>query len=176
MSSHLRPLHDLRDEARVYINRGEVEKARAALYQAAGQTIAREEDYNAAVKDLRDVLARLGDLRSALTVDWYAGGESSQAELIKSERVPHIDRARTYLAWADRQNQPDQAKKLYRKAADEYESEHLVAQAAIAAERGGDFARARTLWSRLSQVLSATGSELYAAGLARFNLARMSKQ
>src|SRR5262249_41098386 len=79
-----------------------------------------------------------------------------------------------YLAWAERANQPDRAKTLYRKAADEYEAAGLVAQAAIAGERGGDFARARALWSRLAQILSASGADFYAAGLARFNLARTS--
>jgi len=177
VSSHLRPLHELRDQARVLSAGGNFKDARAALYDAVTQTIAREEDYLAAVNDLRDVLAKMGELRAALTVDWYAGGEKTQGEIIKNEKhVPPIDRARTYLAWADRQNQPERAKNLYRKAANEYENAELVAQAAIAAERGGDFGRARALWSRLAQGLSATGSEFYAAGLARFNLARMSKR
>src|SRR4029077_9273574 len=42
--------------------------------------------------------------------------------------------------------------------------------------RGGDFGRARALWSRLAQLLSASGADLYAAGLARFNLARTSRR
>src|SRR6185369_9134487 len=90
------------------------------------------------------------------------------------QQVPAIDRARTLLAWADRSTDRDKAKGIYGKAADEYEAAGLVAQAAIARERCDDFVRARALWSRLAQVLTASGSDLYAAGLARFNLARTS--
>ncbi len=78
------------------------------------------------------------------------------------------------LAWAEREQDPERQKRLYGRAADEYEAAGLVAQAAIARERGQDFARARALWSRLAQLLSSSGGDLYAAGLARFNLARTS--
>ena len=107
-----------------------------------------------------------------LTLDWYAGTERTQRALLP--RVPPIDRARTLLAWADRSSDRERAKSIYAKAADEYEAAGLVAQAAIARERGEDFHRARALWSRLSQVLGANTTDLYAAGLARFNLARTS--
>ncbi|MEO7329992.1 MAG: HEAT repeat domain-containing protein, partial [Minicystis sp.] len=139
---------------------------------ALQHTVAREEDYVAATSELRDVLGRMGDFRGALTLDWYAGSERTQKTLI--QQVPAIDRARTLLAWADRGGDRDRAAGTYARAADEYEAAGLVAQAAIARERGGDFGRARALWSRLSQVLSASSSDYYAAGLARFNLARTS--
>ena len=167
-----RPLHELRDEARAAHARGDLARAQNALYAALQHTVAREEDYVAATAELRDVLAQAGSFRAALTLDWYAGSEKSQRALLP--RVPPIDRARTLLAWADRNPDRERAKGVYAKAADEYEAAGLVAQAAIAGERGGDFARARALWSRLSHLLSSTGSDLYAAGLARFNLARTS--
>jgi tetratricopeptide (TPR) repeat protein len=174
VSAH-RPPHELRDEARAAAARGDWPRAREVLYAAVAQTIAREEEYVAAVADLRDVLVRLGDHRGALTADWYAGNERTQKPLLGE--VPPIDRARTLLAWADRAAaQPERAKALYMRAADEYEQAGLVAQAAIARERGGDFGRARSLWSRLAQVLGASGGDFYAAGLARFNLARMSRK
>jgi len=167
-----RPVHELRDEARSARSRGDVARAQGSLYAALQHTVAREEDYVGAAAELRDLLAQGGDFRAALTLDWYAGNEKSQRALI--ERVPPIDRARTLLAWADRNPDRDRARATYAKAADEYEQAGLVAQAAIAGERGGDFVRARALWSRLSHLLGASGTDLYAAGLARFNLARTS--
>jgi tetratricopeptide (TPR) repeat protein len=167
-----RPVHELRDEARGALSRGDLARAQGALYAALQHTVAREEDYVAATSELRDVLGRMGDYRGALTLDWYAGSERTQKALI--QQVPAIDRARTLLAWADRASDRDRAAATYARAADEYEAAGLVAQAAIARERGGDFGRARALWSRLSQVLSASSADYYAAGLARFNLARTS--
>jgi tetratricopeptide (TPR) repeat protein len=185
--SSLRPFHELRDEARTFASRNDLPRARAALAQALQHAIAREEDYVAVTSELRDVLARMNDYRAALTVDWYAGSERTQRSLI--EHVPPIDRARTLLAWADRTTDAARAKSIYARAADEYEAAGLVAQAAIARERGGDFARARALWSRLAQLLTASpsadrgggdasliGADYYAAGLARFNLARTSQR
>ena len=154
------------------MSRGDFPRAANALQAALQHTVAREEDYVGATTELRDVYTRMGDHRSALTLDWYSGGERTQRALI--QQVPAIDRARTLLAWADRATDRDRAIGVYAKAADEYEAAGLVAQAAIARERGGDFQRARALWSRLAQILSASGSDLYAAGLARFNLARTS--
>lgn len=167
-----RPIHELRQEASAALSRGDFPRAAAALQAALQHTVAREEDYVGATTELRDVYTRLGDHRSALTLDWYSGGERTQRALI--QQVPAIDRARTLLAWADRATDRDRAVGVYGKAADEYEAAGLVAQAAIARERGGDFQRARALWSRLAQILGASGSDLYAAGLARFNLARTS--
>src|SRR5262249_36964123 len=157
---------------RAAASRGDLHRAYQALHGALQNTVAREEDYVAATSELRDVLGRMGDARGALTLDWYAGSERSQRPLI--QQVPPIDRARTLLAWADRSSERDRAKGTYGKAADEYEAAGLVAQAAIARERCDDWGRARALWSRLAQVLTAQGSDLYAAGLARFNLARTS--
>lgn len=172
MSAALRPLHELREEARAAYNRGDAARAKNALWQALQHTIAREEDYVVVTTDMRDLLLSMNDPRGALTLDWYAGTERSQKNLLP--RVPPIDRARTLLAWADRSSDRERAKTVYARAADEYEAAGLVAQAAIARERGEDFRSARALWSRLSQILSTTTTDLYAAGLARFNLARTS--
>src|SRR6185312_5231932 len=95
-----RPLHELRDEARSARTRGDIARAQGALYQALQHTVAREEDYVAATVELRDVLAHAGDHRAALTLDWYAGNEQTQRQIVG--KVPPIDRARTLLAWADR--------------------------------------------------------------------------
>lgn len=153
-------------------SRGDLGRARHALLAALGQTIAREEEYATAVRELRDVLASLNDPRGALTLDWYTGNERGQRDLLP--KVPTIDRARTILAWADRTEDPSRKQSSYAKAADEFEAAGLVAQAAIARERGGDLYRARALWSRLAHLLGASGGDYYAAGLARFNLARTS--
>ncbi len=167
-----RPIYELRDEAKSAASRGDLARAQVALYAALEHTVAREDDYVGATNELRDVIFKAGDARSALTLDWYAGSERTQRALI--QHVPPIDRARTMLAWADRSTDRDRARGLYAKAADEYEAAGLVAQAAIARERGEDFSRARALWSRLSQLLGGSSADLYAAGLARFNLARTS--
>lgn len=167
-----RSLQELRQDARAAAARGDSERARYALIGALGDTKVREEEYLSAVRELRDVLANIGDFRGALTLDWYAGNDRGQRDLLA--RVPPIDRARTLLAWAERAEDPARKQSLYANAADEYESAGLVAQAAIARERGGDLYRARALWSRLAQLLSGSGVDYYAAGLARFNLARTS--
>ncbi len=169
-----KPLHELRAEGASAAQRGDFLHARNVYFQALGQTIAREDEYVAAVGEMRNVFMRLGDARGALTVDWYAGGERTQRQLL--EQVPPIDRARTLLSWAERSTTVDRSRALYAKAADEYEAAGLVARAAIARERAEDFLRARALWSRLTQILSGSGVDLYAAGLARFNLARTSKR
>jgi tetratricopeptide (TPR) repeat protein len=174
MSVGGRPMHELREEARAALGRGDLGSARQMLLAALQHTVSREDEYAGAVSELREVLVRSGDPRAALTVDWYHGTERSQRQLIAD--VPPIDRARTILAWAERTDDEARKVSLYGKAADEYESAGLVAQAAIARERGGDFFAARALWSRLAQILSSAGADLYAAGLARFNLARTSKR
>jgi tetratricopeptide (TPR) repeat protein len=167
-----RPVHELRDQARTARARGDLPRAQNALFTALQHTVAREEDYVAATVELREIMVQLANPRAALTLDWYAGTERTQRALV--EGVPPTDRARTLLAGADRAPNRGRARGLYGRAADQYEQAGLVAQAAIAGERGEDFGRARALWSRLSQVLSASGADLYAAGLARFNLARTS--
>ncbi len=170
------PVYDLLNEANAAAARGDQGRTRQALFAALGHAVVREEEYVALTHTTKNLFAKMGDFRGALTVDWYAGDERSQRPLL--QRVPPIDRARTILAWADRlaASDPRRARDYYAKAGDEYESASLIARAAICREKAEDFARARALWSRLSHVLSQNGSELYAAGLARFNLARTSNK
>lgn len=168
-----RSLQELRAEAKNAASRGDLDRARLALIAALGHTIAREDEYVAATTDAKNILLKMGDVRGALTADWYAGDERSQGPLL--EKVPAVDRARTLLAWAER-GRPDAARRHYERAADEYESAGLIARAAICRERADDFQRARTLWSRLSHVITSGGAEPYAAGLACFNLARAAKR
>ena len=170
-----RPSQELLNEAQGALERGDAARARHALVAALGHTVVREDEYVAVTTAARALLMRMGDLRGALTVDWYAGSERSQRGLI--DKVPSLDRARTYLAWAERTSaDPQRARELYTKAGDEYESAGHIARAAICRERADDPARARALWSRLSHVMSQQGDDLYAAGLARFNLARTSNK
>ncbi len=168
-----RSLQELRADARQAASRGDLDRARTSLLGALGHTIAREDEYVAATVDAKNLLSRMGDVRGALTVDWYAGDERSQAPRLGE--VPPIDRARTLLAWAERAR-PDAARGYYQRAADEYESAGQIARAAICREKADDFQGARTLWSRLSHIISSGGGEPYAAGLARFNLARAAKR
>lgn len=169
-----RPLHDLTSEAMNAMNRGDFVRARQSLFQALAHTVVREEEYVSLAANAKTLLAKMGDHRGALSTDWYAGTDRSQRPLL--ERVPPSDRARTILAWADRAGQDGKGKELYAKAGDEYEAAGLIARAAICREKASDYSRARALWSRLSHVLSQGGQDLYAAGLARFNLARTSNK
>lgn len=172
MTSATRPIHELREEARLALSRGDVVRAKSTLFGALSNWTVREEEYVDVAREMRDLLLRTGERRAALTLDWYAGDERTQRGLLAE--VPPIDRARTLLAWADRATNEGRRKQLHAQAADEYEQAGLVARAAIARERADDFLRARALWSRLSQMLSGGGEDLYAAALARFNLARSS--
>lgn len=171
-----RPLHDMTNDANNAVQRGDFVRARQSLLAALGHTVVREDEYVALTSTARNLLFRMGDARAALTVDWYGGNERTQKGLL--EKVPFADRARTLLAWADRSvaQDPKRAQQLYAKAADEYEAAGLIARAAICRERADDYGKARALWSRLSHVLSQGGQDLYAAGLARFNLARSSNK
>lgn len=175
-----RPISEYRAEAQAAMARGDLARARQSLFGALVQTNARDDEYAAATVDARNVLARLGDVRGALTCDWFAGNERSQRQLL--ERAAPADQARTMLAWAENVERQrgaqgeGTARDLYARAGDQYEAAGLVARAAICREKAQDFARARALWSRLAQVLSGSGTDLYAAGLARFNLARTSKR
>jgi hypothetical protein len=171
-------VQELRARASAAMKRGDLAGARAPLLQALVHTSAREEEYLATAKELREVFIHARDYRAALTVDWYAGTERTQRALF--DRVGSIDRARTLVAWADRDavaaERGARAQRLYAQAAEEYESAGLVARAAIARERGGEFLRARALWARLAQSLTAADDDRYAAGLAQLNLARMARR
>jgi tetratricopeptide (TPR) repeat protein len=168
VSNETAPLRVLHGQGRQAMRAGNLPQALGLLADAAAKTSARESEYGAVLVDLREVLVRLGRYREALSVDWYRGDAQSERALL--EHVPPIDRARTLQAWADRG--VDKPAAHFARAADVYEKAGLVAHAAICHERAGDHAAARTLWSRLGDELGRAGEDPYAAGLARFNLAR----
>jgi tetratricopeptide (TPR) repeat protein len=133
-------------------------------------THSREESYAPVCALLRDAFAASGDARSALSLSWYAADRDHQRELFA--HVPPIDRARTLAQWAAAAP-PARKAELYAQAARELEEAGLLARAAIFYERADDVNAARALWSRLAQLLDSQRADMYAAGLARFNLARM---
>lgn len=160
-------LHHLRERARVSVSRGNLDDAANALVTAAQQTHVAEHDYVSVLRPLVDVLERRGDVRSALTVEWYLALNDPEAMrrcFQKLPRVPPQDRARTLAASNDMAN-----------AAREMENAGLVAAAAIYREKAEDWQGARALWSRLGQVAS-TGADAYNAALVQFNLARCAKK
>lgn len=167
------PLRVLHQQGKQALRAQNLPEAYSFLMQAAQKTSARESDYLPVLEDLRDVTSRIGDHRAALSIDWYRGDSRGEAQLIAD--VPPADQARTYQAWAER-SEATGAVDYYVRAADVYEQCGMVAHAAICRERGHDFRSARTLWSRLGDTLARSGADRYAAGLARFNLARTSEE
>lgn len=169
------PLRVLHEQGRSLLRTGNLPQALQVLREAASKTSARESDYLPVMHDLRQVLWELRRYREALTVDWYIGDRRSQQSLLN--HVPDVDRARTVRAWADSlAGDEAQAVQHYHQAADIYEQAGLIAQSAICRERSHDFGTAKALWSRLAQALSRSEADRYAAGLARFNLARSCQQ
>lgn len=159
-------LYHLRERARASMARGDLDDAANALVAAAQQTHVAEHDYVSVLRPLVDVLARRGDARSALTVQWYlAWGEPDGWRRAQGlvQGVPPVDRARTLGTMGDMAG-----------AAREMENAGLVAAAAIYREKAEDWQGARALWSRLGQV-TATGADAYNAALVHFNLARCAK-
>ena len=173
-SMSTRPLHELRDEARSARARGDLARAQGALFAALQHTVAREEDYVGATAELRDVLAagrRLPGGAHPRLVRRQRAHRSAQLVAARPAHRPGPHATSpgpiaTPTATGPAASTP--------RPPTSTRPAGLVAQAAIAGERGGDFARARALWSRLSHLLSSSGADLYAAGLARFNLARTS--
>ena len=158
------------DRGRRELRVGRFEAALQPLVSALLHTHGREDVYARAARLAADAFERMGRPREALSTAWYTLDQSLQRQLI--DRVPPVDRARTLSRWA--RDDPDAAPGLHRRAAAELESAGLLVRAAIEYERANEPALARTLWSRLAQSLDAGRSEPYAAGLARFNLARTS--
>ncbi len=166
----LRPegeLDDLVDRARRANN---PDAALHALATALLHTHAREAGYLHAVGRLGELLVKKGEHRAALSTTWYTGDRARQSALLDS--VPAVDRARTFAAWAA--SDAEDPAGYFRLAAGELEPEGKLVRAAICYERAGDVEAARALWSRLSTQLDVQSAEPYAAGLARFNVARTS--
>ncbi len=163
-------LYSLRERARHAMARGDLDDATNALMTAAQQTHIAEHDYVSVLRPLEDVLAKRGDFRSALTVNWYlapSDREGWKRAYAMMKNTPPVDRARTLAAAGEMPG-----------AAREMEDAGLVAAAAIYREKASDFQGARALWSRLAQVTvnSAGGADAYNAALVQFNLAKCAKQ
>jgi hypothetical protein len=166
----LEDLHYLRERAQKASAKGAHDQAAAALFEAAQQTHVTETDYASVLRPLATALVQINRPRDALTVQWYlahadkkqGGGDGRWAiALDLAARTPPEDLART-LAAAGKMTD----------AARAAESGGRVALAAIYREKAGDFAAARTLWSRLTQVLGQASGDAYLGGLVSFNLAR----
>lgn len=168
-------LVEARLDADRMVRLGRPQDAVQLLTGVLGQAYASEEEYQAVARSLGRVLAQMGDARGALTCAWYTGDQAEADALLG--QAPPPDRARTLAGRAYRMRAGDpHAQQLLQRAASEFEAAALVAQAAICREKAGDQATARGLWSRLAQDISGGGEgDLYAAGLARFNLARTSR-
>lgn len=161
-------LDDLVDRARRTKSQ---DAALRSLAMALLHTHAREQGYSRAVSRLGEQLVQKGEHRAALATAWYTADRPRQRALL--DNVPAIDRARTWASWAALGLDP--AAELYSRAAGELEQEGQLVRAAIYYERAEDVARARALWARLATQLDVQSGEPYAAGLARFNVARTSR-
>jgi HEAT repeats len=160
-------LYHLRERARTALQRGDLDDAANSLVAAAAQTHVAEHDYLSVLAPLADVLARRGDVRSALTVTWYMAfsqDDGWRRALGMLAGAPPVDRARTLAATNDNAG-----------AAREMENAGLVAAAAIYREKADDWRGARALWSRLSAVVGG-GADAYNAALVQFNLSRCAKK
>ena len=169
-------LRTARHQAQQLMTSGRVREARDLLASALTQTYALEEDYAPALSQMAQILAKQGDIRGALTCAWYLNDDRAADQL--AAQAPPQDKARTLLARAARVPRGDsRAAALYAGAAQEFERAGLVAQAAVCRERASQFDAARPLWSRLCHAIGGrTENDLYAAALARFNLARTSRR
>jgi tetratricopeptide (TPR) repeat protein len=168
-------LYQLRERARVALQRNDLDEAAHALVTAAQQTHIAEHDYVVLLRPLVEVLQRRGDSRSALTVEWYldSAEKGFARALALLPDVPPVDRGRTLAAAGDKE-----------RAARQMEDAGLVAAAAIYREESGDWQGARALWSRLTHVsfqtsgpgdASAGGGAAYNLALVHFNLGRCAK-
>ena len=172
-------LHRHRANARRALDQGRLDEAASSLFLAANETHVAESDYLSVLKPLADVLARRGEARASLTVQWYLASRDPRlwgacVELFPN--VPAVDRGRTHAAMGQ-----------LALAAHAMEDGGLVATAAIYRERAGDWRGARSLWSRLGQIsvggratpgarAGTTGADAYTAALVQCNLARCARK
>src|SRR5262245_5848589 len=156
-----RARHELRSKRR--------DDALETLCSALIHTHASEESYLRVARQLCGLFAERGRPAEALTLAWYTGDGERQQRLL--EHASAGDRARTFSLWAAADS--TRAPNLLGRAARELEGAGQLVRAAICYERAKELVAARALWSRLSELLDGLQAEPYAAGLARFNLARM---
>lgn len=157
----------LRAQAASHSRRGDAKAAASTLLQALSAVHLPESEYVPILDDLRSAFIGCGDLRGAITVAWYAGGnQEAVAYLVQNgaERLTASDRARSY-------------ERLGRlsEAAAEWERGGLLAQAAIAAEKAGQWPSARALWARIAE-RPPIATDGYQRGLLFYNVARTAKQ
>jgi HEAT repeat protein len=166
---------DARLQAEGLARAGRLQDAVALLWPALHQAYVGEDEYGPAVRLLGRMLLDLGDTRGALSCSWYISPTQAPEELL--QRVPEPDRARSLAARAAQLGQADpRAARLLAGAATQFEASALIVQAAVCREKAEEHATARALWSRLcAGITGKTEAELYAAGLAWFNLARTSR-
>lgn len=155
---------------------GNLSAALEILLQSLNQTYVTDQDYILALRHLVDVFGRLGDARRAITCAWYLDDDRLAESLMP--RVTAEDRARTYIAQALRWPSGNSRRaELFAHAAREFESVGCLAQAAVNLERAGLFRDAHPLWLRLCHTIALHDEDdIYAAGLAYFNLARTAKR
>jgi tetratricopeptide (TPR) repeat protein len=153
------------------LQRGDAVGAIRDGFAAIRQVQAREQDYQRAVGLLRSAFLALRRPREALALDWYSGDCS--AGLALELGVPPADHARTLLSEAERTG--DRALALA--AGRLLEQAGRLVRAAIAYEKAREFPKARALWARLSSLIPRGDrpEDLYAAGLAEFNVLRVSR-
>jgi hypothetical protein len=146
----------------------------STLVSALQHSHAPEESYLRVVELLGTMCRERSLWREALTLAWYTGNVAGQRALL--DKVPLSDRGRTLGRWAEAAKEPSARHSLHARAAVELEQAGLLVRSAIHYERSNNHVAARALWSRLAELLDGQAGEEYAAGLARFNLARMSRQ
>ncbi len=142
------------------------DEAISVLISAASRTHAGEHDYVAILRPLEDLLATRGDVRAALTIVAYTAGHDASAWKRAKSLLPHVppvDRAMVATGAGH-----------MALAADEMERAGRIAAAAILRERGSEWAKARSLWSRLTDTVQKGGAYVHA--LVRFNLARCARR
>lgn len=167
-----RDFEDLREKGKSALGRGRHEEAIELLFAALrGHAQVRENDFARAVLLLRDAFLGLDRFGEAISLEWYLGAQDSQRELLG--KLSPVDRARTLLRWAAVPG--GESRRHAIAAAELFEGAGQLVRAAIAFEKGGDWDRARALWSRLASRL-AKSPRLYEAALAHFNLSRSSQQ
>ena len=148
--------------------RSDREEGMSLLLAALRRTHVKEDEYVRAADALADAFEAIGRPREALSIAWYTGSARASAAVLSA--VPPIDRARTLLQTASEASREP----VLRAAGMLADAGHRV-RAALAYERAGDWATARTLWSRLAASLGGSGL-LYESALAHFDLARAARR
>ncbi len=168
-------LREARARAQQAIAAGRAPEAVAVLAEPLRQTYALEEEYSPAVSVLMQALELARQPRGALSCAWYLGDAQAVGRL--APQVAPQDRARSYVAVAMKLKAGEpRSVDLYSRAAAEYEAAGMMAHAAAHREKAGQYEEALPLWSRLSQAIgSVKEGDLYAAALARFNVARTAR-